>query len=49
MRPGQVTQFFRERMLPQNGWFKSRMAGLAQMPSPASTASVVPPALARTE
>jgi hypothetical protein len=28
MNPAQVTQFFRERMFPQDGWFKSR-AGLA--------------------
>lgn len=26
MRPKQVTQFFRERMFPQNGWFKMRNA-----------------------
>lgn len=26
MRPKQVTQFFRERMLPQSGWFKVRGA-----------------------
>jgi hypothetical protein len=42
MRPAQVTQFFRERMLPQKGWFQSRSADMAQMPSSGSTASVVP-------
>jgi hypothetical protein len=26
MRPKQVTQFFRERMFPQTGWFKVRGA-----------------------
>jgi hypothetical protein len=49
MRPGQVTQFFRERMLPQKGWFQSRMADMAPMPKVDTTASVVPPAAARTE
>lgn len=26
IEPSQVTEFFRERMLPQNGWFKGRTA-----------------------
>jgi hypothetical protein len=29
MKPSQVTQFFRERLLPQDGWFKARMAQAA--------------------
>ncbi len=29
MQPSQVTEFFRERMLPQNGWFKGRTAQAA--------------------
>ncbi len=31
MRPSEVTQFFRERMLPQDGWFKARTAQAAMM------------------
>jgi hypothetical protein len=26
IKPSQVSEFFRERMLPQNGWFKGRIA-----------------------
>lgn len=29
MEPSQVTQFFKQRMFPQDGWFQSRMAGNA--------------------
>ena len=29
MQPSQVTQFFKERMFPQNGWFQSRMLDTA--------------------
>lgn len=30
MKPAQVAQFFRERMFPQNGWFQSRGANVAE-------------------
>ncbi len=33
MEPSQVSHFFKERMFPQNGWFQSRMADLAQRAS----------------
>jgi membrane-bound metal-dependent hydrolase YbcI (DUF457 family) len=49
MRPGQVTQFFRERMFPQNGWFQARMADMTAVPASASTASVVPSSSTRAE
>lgn len=31
MEPSQVSEFFRQRMLPQNGWFHSRIAQTAMM------------------
>jgi hypothetical protein len=27
IQPSQVSKFFQERMLPQEGWFKGRVAG----------------------
>jgi hypothetical protein len=49
MEPSQVTQFFRERMFPQNGWFQSRTASVADPWRGRHTAatSAVPPS--RTE
>jgi hypothetical protein len=41
IRPSQVTQFFRERMLPQNGWFQSRTAETASIAHERQTASAV--------
>lgn len=32
MQPSQVSQFFRERMFPQNGWFQSRLADASAIP-----------------
>lgn len=49
MRPSVVTQFFRERMFPQNGWFQSRVANLTAVPLTGSTASVAPAASTRAE
>ena len=37
MQPSQVTQFFRERMFPQNGWFQSRIAQTAASPEQRQT------------
>lgn len=31
MEPSQVTEFFKERMFPQNGWFQSRILGTASV------------------
>jgi hypothetical protein len=45
MRPAQVTQFFRERMFPQNGWFQGRVASTVSMPADDRTAAM-PPATA---
>ena len=39
MQPSQVTQFFKERMFPQNGWFRSRAANMAATASTQRTAS----------
>lgn len=39
MKPSQVTQFFKERMFPQNGWFQSRTLDTASAPSERHTAS----------
>jgi len=44
MQPHQVTQFFRERMFPQNGWFQSRAAVMAEVPVEGSTTASVAPA-----
>jgi hypothetical protein len=44
MKPAQVTQFFRERMFPQNGWFQSRTANLATAREQQSAAASEPPA-----
>ncbi len=49
MKPSQVTQFFRERMFPQNGWFQSRMADVAAVPFSGSTAAVAPQSTTRAE
>jgi hypothetical protein len=50
MKPSQVTQFFRERMLPQKGWFQSRSADMAAIPQSAgSTASVAPASRTRAQ
>ncbi|MGB0087251.1 MAG: metal-dependent hydrolase [Rhodomicrobiaceae bacterium] len=39
MKPSQISEFFRERMFPQNGWFKSRAAATAAIPDAHQTAS----------
>jgi hypothetical protein len=39
IQPSQVTQFFRERMFPQNGWFQSRVAQTAATPEQRQTAA----------
>ncbi len=39
MRPSQISEFFRERMFPQNGWFKSHAAATAAIPAAHRTAS----------
>lgn len=49
MQPREVTQFFRERMFPQKGWFQSRTADMAAVPADSSTASVVPASPTRAE
>jgi len=49
MQPHQVTQFFRERMFPQKGWFQSRSAGMAALPHGGGTASVAPNSSTRAE
>jgi hypothetical protein len=49
MQPHQVTQFFRERMFPQKGWFQSRTADMAAVPVSGSTASVAPGSSTRAE
>lgn len=50
MKPSVVTQFFRERMFPQNGWFRSRMADVAAHPAPSGgTASAAPTSSTQAE
>lgn len=39
MQPSQVSQFFRERMFPQNGWFQGRLASTASIPEAQRAAS----------
>jgi hypothetical protein len=43
MKPAQVAQFFRERMFPQNGWFQSRTANVADTSGQQSAAAGVTP------
>lgn len=38
MKPSQVTEFFRYRMFPQNGWFQSRIASALALPQTHRTA-----------
>jgi hypothetical protein len=49
MEPSQVTQFFRERMFPQNGWFQSRTASVAEPWRSRHTAATSAAAPNRTE
>ncbi len=49
MEPAQVTQFFRERMFPQHGWFQSRMASTASIPSGQHAAAAEPKPGSRAE
>lgn len=39
MKPSEVSEFFRKRMLPQDGWFQSRTAATATLPQRHHTAS----------
>lgn len=47
MQPGQVTEFFRERMFPQNGWFKGRAANMAGLPQGEHTGEAAAPGTAQ--
>jgi hypothetical protein len=49
MQPAQVTQFFKQRMFPQNGWFQSRPANMAATPGPQRSAAANAPADRRAE
>lgn len=51
IKPQQVTEFFRQRMFPQNGWFRSRMAGMVNGIEADRTASTreLSPDKSRTE
>lgn len=43
IEPSQVTQFFKERMFPQDGWFQSRLLDMASGPQNNYTASAGSP------
>jgi hypothetical protein len=47
MQPAQVSEFFRERMFPQNGWFQGRSANMAGLPESGPTAAVPVPSSAQ--
>jgi hypothetical protein len=49
MQPAQVTQFFKQRMFPQNGWFQSRTADMAATSEPQRSAAANAPADRRAE
>ena len=49
MQPSEVTEFFRQRMFPQDGWFQSRLANTASLPRDRRTAEAVSGSAAKSE